>query len=123
MWLIDQLVEQHVRAAQEKGELSNLPGEGAPLMLDDDSGVPAELRSAYRLLKNSGYLPPELEMRREALELRDLIKQLDPTDLNAQDVRKKLTMLEMKLRQAGMSTDFLHGEYSEAIGQRLLKEK
>ena len=28
MWLIDQLVEQQIRAAQEKGELSNLPGEG-----------------------------------------------------------------------------------------------
>nr|MBA2814219.1 detoxification of methylglyoxal, YhdN [Candidatus Pantoea persica] len=24
MWLIDQLVEQHIKAAQEKGELSNL---------------------------------------------------------------------------------------------------
>jgi len=66
MWLIDQLAEQHIREAQEKGELSQLPGEGAPLKLDDDSAVPPELRSAYRLLKNAGYLPPELEMRREA---------------------------------------------------------
>lgn len=61
MWLIDQLVEQQIRAAQEKGELSNLPGEGAPLQLEDESGVPPELRTAYRLLKNSGFYPLNLK--------------------------------------------------------------
>ncbi|MGK3125431.1 DUF1992 domain-containing protein [Candidatus Pantoea formicae] len=123
MWLIDQLVEQHIRAAQEKGELSNLPGEGAPLKLDDDSGVPPELRTAYRLLKNSGFLPPELEMRREALELSDLLRQLDPAERYASELNKKLALLEMKLRQAGMNTDFLHGEYADSIGHHLQQEK
>ena len=123
MWLIDQLAEQHIRAAQEKGELSNLPGEGAPLTLDDDSGVPAELRSAWRLLKNAGYLPPELEMRRDALALSDLLRELDPDDSEARELAKRLTLLEMKLQQAGMSTDFLRGEYRSAIGQRLQQEK
>jgi hypothetical protein len=123
MWLIDQLAEQQIRAAQEKGELSNLPGEGAPLTLDDDSGVPPELRTAFRLLKNSGFLPPELEMRREALQLNDLLHQLDPAERPASELNKKLTLLEMKLRQAGMSTDFLHGEYADSIGQHLQQEK
>lgn len=123
MWFIDQLVEQHIRTAQEKGELSNLPGEGAPLQLDDDSAVPPELRSAYRLLKNSGFLPPELAMRREALEINDLLRQLDPADQQAESLHKKLTLLEMQLRQAGMSTDFLRGDYRESISQRLQQEK
>lgn len=60
MWLIDQMAERHIQDALQKGELSGLPGEGKPLMLDDDSQVPVELRSAYRLLKNSGYLPRNL---------------------------------------------------------------
>ncbi|ORM65110.1 DnaJ family domain-containing protein [Pantoea rwandensis] len=123
MWLIDQLVEQQIRAAQERGELSNLPGEGAPLNLDDDSGVPAELRTAYRLLKNSGFLPPELEIRREALQLNDLLGQLDPTDQQAHDLSKKLALLKMKLQQAGINTDFLRSEYLGSIEQRLLQEK
>ena len=123
MWLIDQLVEQHIRAAQEKGELSNLPGEGVPLKLDDDRGVPPELRTAYRLLKNSGFLPPELEIRREALELSDLLRQLDPAERHASELNKKLALLEMKLRQAGMNTDFLHGEYADSIGHHLQQEK
>jgi hypothetical protein len=123
MWLIDELVEQQIRAAQEKGELSNLPGEGAPLQLEDESGVPPELRTAYRLLKNSGFLPPELEMRREAVQLNDLLQHLDPDDHQASELKKRLTLLEMKLQQAGMSTDFLRGEYGGAIRHRLLQEK
>lgn len=123
MWLIDQLVEQHIREAQKKGELSNLPGEGAPLQLDDDSGVPVELRTAYRLLKNSGYLPPELEMRREALAVNDLLRELDPDDGKARELSKRLALLEIKLQQAGISTEFLRGEYSDNIHHHLQREK
>jgi hypothetical protein len=123
MWLIDQLVEQHIREAQEKGELSNLPGEGSPIKLEDDSGVPTELRAAYRLLKNAGYLPPELEMRREALALNDLLRELDPVDEKARELSKRLALLEIKLQQAGISTTFLRGDYSKVIHQRLQREK
>ncbi len=64
MWLLDQWAERHILDAQAKGEFDNLPGSGEPLTLDDDSHVPAELRAGYRLLKNAGCLPPELEQRR-----------------------------------------------------------
>ncbi|MFH8136474.1 DUF1992 domain-containing protein [Pantoea osteomyelitidis] len=124
MWLIDQLAEQHILAAQEKGELSNLPGEGAPLHLDDDSLVPAELRSGYRMLKNAGFLPPELEMRREAVELNDLLRNLDPEDNRYAEQSKRLALLEMKLQQAGLSTDFLrNGDYADAIKQHFTQDK
>ncbi|ORM81266.1 hypothetical protein HA42_11405 [Pantoea deleyi] len=123
MWLVDELAEQHIRAALQKGELSNLPGAGKPLQLDDDSHVPPELRAGYRLLKNAGFLPPELELRREAVEVNDLIRQLDPDDRHYQDHCHRLQILELRLRQAGMSTDFLHGSYSTAIEQRFREEE
>ena len=123
MWLVDELAEQHIKAALEKGELSNLPGSGKPLQLDDDSHVPSELRAGYRLLKNSGYLPPELELRREAMEVNDLIRELDPEDHRYQDHRHRLQVLELRLRQAGMSTHFLHSSYSTAIQHRFREEK
>lgn len=120
MWLIDKLAEQHILAAIEKGELSGLAGEGKPLVLDDDSQVPAELRTAYRLLKNSGFLPPELESRREALALVDLLQQLDPDDKQAAEYHKHLKVLELKLRQAGLSTDFLYeGRYGQQAAKQL----
>ena len=123
MWLIDQLAEQHIKAAQEKGELSNLPGEGQPLQLEDDSNVPEALRSGYRLLKNAGFLPPELEMRREALALDELLRNLDPDDARFREQGKRLLVLELALRQAGMNTDFLQGAYGEAVRSRLFKER
>lgn len=122
MWLIDQLAEQHILEAQQKGELSQLPGEGAPLKLDDDSAVPPELRSAYRLLKNAGYLPPELEMRREAVSLNDLLKELDPLDHQHKGAAQRLALLKLKLQNAGMSTDFLDSDYRDSLHQRLRRE-
>ncbi|WP_312046459.1 DUF1992 domain-containing protein [Erwinia sp.] len=119
MWLFDQLVEQHISEAQKNGEFDNLPGSGKKLTLDDDRHVPVELRAAYRLLKNSGYLPPELEMRREAVELHELLAGIDPADERYSHFAKHLTLLESKLRQAGMDTDFLRKEYGERLQERL----
>ena len=62
-------------------------------------------------------------MRREALELNDLLRQLDPAERHASELNTKLALLELKFRQAGMSTDFLHGEYADSIGQHQQQEK
>lgn len=69
---IERIAEERIRAAQENGEFDDLPGRGKPLDLDDDAHVPPELKMAWRVLKNAGCLPPELEARREinsAIEL------------------------------------------------------
>lgn len=65
MWLLDQWAERHIIDAQRKGEFEDLRGAGEPLLLEDDSHVPVELRAGYRLLKNAGCLPPELEQRKK----------------------------------------------------------
>ncbi|WP_336667090.1 DUF1992 domain-containing protein [Enterobacter mori] len=122
MWLLDQWVERHISDAQRKGEFDNLPGSGKPLVLEDDSHIAPELRAGYRLLKNAGCLPPELEQRREAVELADLLKSVRKDDPRYFELSRRLTLLELKLRQAGMSTDFLRGEYSERLMQRINEE-
>ena len=70
---LDKLAERRIVEAIERGELSGLPGEGLPLDLDDDVLVPAELRTAYRVLKNAGYVPPEVACLREIGELERFI--------------------------------------------------
>jgi len=115
MWLLDQWAERHILDAQRKGEFRDLPGSGQPLTLDDDTQVPAELRSGYRLLKNAGCFPPELENRKEALALADLLKGIEPGDPEEQEIRRWLALVELKLQQAGVNTDFLHGEYSDRL--------
>lgn len=123
MGLIDEWAERHIINAQEKGELDNLPGNGQPLILDDDTFVPVELRAGYRLLKNAGYLPPELQDRQEALTITDLLSHLNKQHEDYESLHKRLALLELKLKQAGLSTDFLHQEYQHKVSYKLSKEE
>ncbi|MDR9892800.1 DUF1992 domain-containing protein [Pseudenterobacter timonensis] len=122
MWLLDQWAERHIVDAQRQGDFDNLPGSGKPLMLDDDSHVPAELRAGYRLLKNAGCLPLELQQRKEAVELADLLKGIKEEDPRYRELQRRLTLLEIQLRQAGLSTDFLHGDYADRLLKKIDKE-
>ncbi len=58
-----------MQEAVGRGEFDNLPGTGKPLALDDDTFVPPELRVAYRVLQNAGYLPHNLQLRSEISDL------------------------------------------------------
>ncbi len=122
MWIIDQWAERHIEDALRDGAFDNLPGRGEPLVLDDDSHIPVELRTGYRLLKNAGCLPPELEIRKEALELQDLLRSVQEQHPDYQVLSKRLALLELCLRQAGLSTDFLHGEYADRLFNRIDEE-
>jgi len=88
MWLIDQLAEQRIREAAGQGAFDDLTGAGQPLSLDDDVAVPAELRAAYRLLKNAGYLPPELQLRRDIVEAEQLLALAEQAEERASHSRR-----------------------------------
>lgn len=122
MWLLDLWAERHIRDAQQQGEFDNLPGTGEPLRLDDDAHVPVELRAGYRLLKNAGCLPPELAQRKEALALADLLKTVQQDHPDYQELSRRLTLLELKLRQAGLSTEFLRGEFADRLMKKIGEE-
>lgn len=123
MWLIDQIAEKHISDAQKRGEFDNLPGQGKPLQLDDDSAIPAELRTGYRLLKNAGFIPPELIQRKEALQLVDLLQNLDPDCPAYQDAFHQYRLLELRLQLAGVSTQFLHSQYQQCLQNKLNPKK
>lgn len=122
MWLLDQWAERHIQDAQRQGEFDNLPGNGQPLVLDDDSHVPPELRAGYRMLKNAGCLPPELEQRKQALELSQLLATVREGSAEYTDYTRRLALLELKLRRAGVSTEFLHGDYAGRLMQKIKED-
>ncbi|MGL4723139.1 MAG: DUF1992 domain-containing protein [Scandinavium sp.] len=122
MWLLDQWAERHILDAQRNGEFDSLAGSGKRLELDDDHHVLAELRAGYRLLKNAGCLPPELEQRKQALQLADLLQTVREDDPRFNKLHRQLTLLELKLRQAGLNTDFLHGDYAGKLLNKIKGE-
>ena len=73
--MLDFLAEQRIAEAVSRGELDGLPGEGRPLELDDDKLIPEDLRLAYRILKNAGFVPPEVEALNEIADLERMVTQ------------------------------------------------
>jgi len=75
------IVEERLQRAEQRGVFRNLPGRGRRLDLEDLSAVPDELRTSYLLLKSNGFVPPELEARKEWLRLQDLLAAcIDPDE-------------------------------------------
>ena len=69
------IAEKRIEDALEKGEMDNLPGSGRPLELEDMSHIPEELRMAYKILRNAGCLPPELEEGKKICRLTEILDQ------------------------------------------------
>ncbi len=99
MLVFDLIAEEKIIAAIARGELSNLAGEGRPLDLDDDKLIPEELRMAYRVLKNAGFVPPEIEVLREIGDLERLIDALAPDESRSLALRK-LQLLRTRVESA-----------------------
>ncbi|HKJ87947.1 MAG TPA: DnaJ family domain-containing protein [Gammaproteobacteria bacterium] len=114
MFLFQRLAEERIQEAMEEGVFDDLPGEGEPLELEDDSMVPEELRTAYRMLKNSGYLPPELGANQEIRQLEDLLEAVtDPAE--ASRARARLRVLAERVsvgrgRKSSLKTEQVYKE-------------
>lgn len=94
--IFDLIAEQKIAEAISRGELANLPGEGKPFDLDDDRLVPEDLRMAYRILRNAGFVPPEVEAVREIGELIRFIDTLSEGDDRSKAL-KRLQVLRLRL--------------------------
>lgn len=106
MFPVDKLAEQKIAEAIERGELDNLPGAGRPLNLDDDSMVPSDLRAGFRLLRNAGYLPPCLTLRREIDTVESLIVQAHSEEERG-NLTRRLRYLLLQLSLSGPDSPIL----------------
>jgi hypothetical protein len=92
---IAKMADARIREAIDKGEFDGLPGRGKPLKIDDLSLVPEDLRAGYILLKNSGFLPEELELHKEITSLTRLLDSCT-RDEEKYDLRGKLQLRTMR---------------------------
>lgn len=95
MHIFEIIAERRIREAMERGDFDNLPLKGKPLPPDDLAGVPEELRIAYKIMKNAGILPEELELKKEIVSIQDLINVCDDDD-EIRALRKKKSEKQLR---------------------------
>lgn len=114
MHAFEAIAEQRINEAAARGDLDHLPGAGQPLNLDDDLLVPEDLRMAYRILKNAGYVPPEVHTLKEIGALQRLIQSLDEGE--ARDIAlRKLRLLTMQMNETRGNNLQLESAYYDKI--------
>ena len=66
----DEVIAKHLQESLANGELQATAGFGKPMAADEGwEATPDALRMPFKILKNAGFVPPEVEMfqRRAAL--------------------------------------------------------
>ncbi len=111
----EKIVEERIKKALKKGEFENLRGAGKPLS-NDGAHVPEDIRMAYKILKNAGCVPLEIELKKKITDARDLMAGMKETAEKYQ-LLKKLNFLIMQFNSMrNASADFeIPQEYMEKI--------
>ena len=118
MDILDQLVERRIAEALERGEFNDLPGAGQPLELDDDPLVPAELRVAFRIMKNAGYVPDEVRLFAELRSAEQLLMEAgNEEERVAASARVRLLLERMGAGRAVRMQ--VQSQYFEQLVERL----
>lgn len=120
MQAFEAIAEQRIQEALARGELDNLPGAGRPLDLDDDRLVPQELRMVFRILKNSGYVPPEVQTLKDIAELEREV--LASSGKQRSQAIKKLRLLAMRVNASRSGNLQLEAGYYDHLAARLASE-
>lgn len=94
------IAERRLNQAIADGTLTFHQWKDVPLILEDDSFVPADLRMAYKILKNSGHLPQEVLDRREVQRLEELIAACEDEHVRLRQMRK-LSLLLTRMEARG----------------------
>lgn len=119
---LERIAEEKIREAAARGDFDHLPGAGRPLPDEDDLAlVPPELRMAYRVMKNAGYIPEEVRLRRE---IEDVARGLDLCEEPSPDFREGLARLHLLMQRLGEMRGgnlALQDRYCRQMAERFVK--
>lgn len=122
--LLERIAEEKIREAAARGEFDHLPGAGQPLPDEDGLAlVPPDLRMAYRALKNAGYVPEEVRLRRE---IGDVARLLDLCEEHSAEHREGLARLHLLIQRLGEMRGgnlALHDRYYRQMAEKLERGK
>jgi len=84
----------------------DLPGQGEPLSIEDDSHIPEDLRLVHKILKNADCLPPELQLRKEIRQMEDMLENI-PDEKEKYRQIKRINYKIMQLNMMGKGSPLL----------------
>ena len=91
---LDEQIAEHLQWSLASGELRAAPSWGKPLASGDGwDDTPVELRMPFKVLKDAGVVPAEVELLRRAAALRDRLHAA-PDAPEAPALRRELAELE-----------------------------
>ena len=114
------IAERKIAKAIQEGTLNIEGWKGKPLPMEDDHLVPDDLKMAYKILKNSGFLPPEIEAKKEIHKLEEMIAQTEDEHVRVKQI-KKLNFLLTKLncqRNRPVNLEE-HGKYQRKVVEKI----
>lgn len=94
------IAEQRIAEAVARGELDHLPGAGLPLVFDDEPFVSPEQRMVNRILKNAGFTPREIVLRKEIAAMRREIAAMPPGP-QRDALRREMLLLLLQVSERG----------------------
>ena len=106
--LLDDHIGRALRRSQASGELQSAPSWGKPLDFGDGyDETPAELRMGYKILKDAGVVPPEVETLRAIAGLRRELEAAVGDDARERSLRRRIAALELanEMRRETMRRD------------------
>lgn len=120
MLFLERLAEEKIRQALARGELDNLPGKGKPIPEDEGMAlVPEEMRMAYRMMKNAGYVPEEVRLLREIDDVTQLLRWVEEDDEHQREARARLHLLVHRIGELRGGHLALEERYYRLIGEKL----
>ncbi len=114
------LAEKQIQDAMQKGEFENLGFDGEKIEYEDDSMIPEDLRMAYKILKNSGFTPPELLEKKEIVTMMDLLEQAEDEQERYRRIQKLNYMItRMNMRRSRPINLEMEQEYYRKVVERV----
>ena len=120
----ENIVEERIRKAQQRGLFDNLSGAGKPLPKDVIGATVAEdLRLSYRILKNADCLPPEMEVKKEIRRTEELLAGMEDTAERYRTLQKlNYLILKLNTMRNGSADLEVPQHYVEKLVGRLGKD-
>ena len=95
--LLDDHIGRSLRDSEASGELQAAPSYGKPLHFGDGyDETPDALKMPFKMLKDAGYAPPEVELMREIAAMQAQVDLL-PDDASSRPQRQQLAAMRQQL--------------------------